>query len=227
MSFSVSWIILFSLLLISFLGIVLTAKLLSKPIDNCKFSFMRIFPFEVVRSAENNGRYYSLATYLFSGICFSPIILIVSEQASLKTLNPLSILIACVLGLASICFVFLNIFDVTHTKPHLILFAIFALLTLLGGILVTVRGFVAYDAFLKHGDNKYIFLVTAAASELLGVIPTLILILNPKLKTWAVLDKVNDEYVRPKRFTLAYSEWGILLALFLIVVTYFVQLLVK
>ena len=227
MSFSVTWIIFFSLLLVSFLAIVLTAKLLSKPKDEYKFSFMRIFPFEVIRSADDNGRYYSLATYLFSGICFSPIILVVSEQVALKTLNPLSILIACVLGLASICFVFLNIFDVTHTKPHLILFAIFALLTLLGGILVTVRGFIAYDTFAKHGTNEYVFLVTAIASELLGVIPTLILILNPKLKTWAVLDKVDDEYVRPKKFTLAYSEWGLLLALFLIETTYFVQLLVK
>ena len=225
--FTISWIILFSFLLVSFLAIVLTAKLLSKPIDEYKFSFMRIFPFEVVRTAENNSRYYMFAAYLFSGICFSPIMLVVSEQATLKTLNHLSILIACVLGLAGICFVFLNIFDVTHTKPHLILFATFAILTLLGGILVTVRGFVAYDTFLKHGRTEYFFLFTAITSELFGVIPTVILTLNPKLKNWAVLEKVNEEYVRPKRFTLAYSEWGLLLALFLVEVSYFVQLLVK
>ena len=225
--FSVSWIISVTLLVLSFLGIVLTAKLFTKPIDEYKFSFMRIFPFEVVRNSENYGKYYSFSTYLFSGICFTPIILVISEQASLKTLNPISILISCVLGLAGLCFIFLNIFDVTHTKPHLVLFAIFALLTLLGGILVTVRGFIAYDVFLNHGHNEYLFLVTAVLSELIGVIPVLCLIFNPKLKTWAFLDKVNDEYVRPKRFTLAYSEWGILLALFLIEITYFIQLIVK
>ena len=225
--FTPTWIVLFALLLLSFLGIVFTAKFLSKPIDEYKFSFMRIFPFEVIRSSESYGRYYSLAAYLFSGICFSPIILVISEQASLKSLNPISILISCVLGLAGLCFVFLNIFDVTHTKPHLTLFAIFALLTLLGGILVTVRGFISFDVFLKHGQDGTIFVVSAVASELLGIVPVLCFMFNPKLKNWAFLEKVNDEYVRPKRFPLAYSEWGILLSLFLIEVSFFIQLLVK
>ena len=225
--FTPTWIILFALLLVSFLGIVFTAKFLSKPIDEYKFSFMRMFPFEVIRTAENYGKYYSLSTYLFSGICFSPIILVVSEQASLKALNPISILISCVLGLAGLCFIFLNIFDVTHTKPHLTLFAIFALLTLLGGILVTIRGFISFDVFLNHGQDGTFFVVSAIISELFGVVPVLFLMFNPKLKNWAFLDKVNDEYVRPKRFPLAYSEWGILLALFLTEVSYFVQLLIK
>ena len=225
--FTPTWIILFALLLASFLGVVLTAKFLAKPVDEYKFSFMRMFPFEVINTAEGNGRYYSLATYLFSGICFSPILLVISEQVSLKTLNPISILISCVLGLAGLCFVFLNIFDVTHTKPHLTLFAIYALLTLLGGILVTVRGFISFDVFLKHGHEEYIFLVSAILSELVGVLPVLIIMFNPKLKNWAYLEKVNDEYVRPKHFPLAYSEWGILAALFLIEVSYFIQLLIK
>jgi hypothetical protein len=51
--------------------------------------------------------------------------------------------------------------------------------------------------------------------------------MNPKLKTWLKLDQIDGEYVRPKRFVLAYSEWAILLALFLTEMTYFLQLLVK
>ena len=225
--FTVAWIISILLLIVSFLGVVLTAKLLSKPIDEYKFSFMRIFPFEVINASGNYSKYYSFSTYLFSGMCFSPIILVISEQASLKSLNPISILIACVLGLAGLCFIFLNIFDVTHTKPHLTLFGVFALLTLLGGILVSVRGFIAYDVFIKHGHTEYIFLVSAVLSELLGAVPALCIMFNPKLKTWAYLEKVDDQYVRPKRFPLAYSEWGLLLSLFLIEISYFIQLLVK
>lgn len=224
--FTVSWIVSVSILLVSFLGIVFTAKFLAKPVDKYNVSFMRMFPFEIVRTAENNAKFYSFSTYLFAGMCFSPIVVIVEVSSKLINLNPLSVFIACLLGLAGLCFVFLNIFDVTHVKPHLIIFAIFALLTLLGSVLVTTRGFVAFDLFKKHGTNEWLFIVSAILSALVSVL-VLFLIVNPKLKSWARLDQVDGEYVRPKRFPLAYSEWAVLLALFLTEVIYFIQLLVK
>ena len=224
--FTVSWIVSVSILLVSFLAIVFTAKFLAKPVDKYNVSFLRMFPFEMGRTAENNGKFYSFFTYLFAGMCFSPIIVIVETSSKLANLNPLSILITCLLGLAGLCFVFLNIFDVTHVKPHLTIFAIFALLTLLSGALVTTRGFVAFDTFRKHGSTELILVIFASLSALVSFL-LLFIIMNPKLKTWARLDQVDGEYVRPKRFTLAYSEWAILLALFLIEIIYFVQLLVR
>ena len=224
--FSISWIISVSLLMVSFFAVVATAKFLSKPVDEYRVSFMRMFPFEMLRTAENNGKFYSFSTYLFSGLCFTPIIVIVEEMTKLSELNPLSILIACILGLAGLCFVFLNIFDVTHVKPHLIIFGLFASLTLLGGALISVRGFVGYDIFLKHGNTEILFLVTAGLAELV-VVFVLILMFNPKLRIWAKLDQVDGKYVRPKRFPLAYSEWGLLLSLFLFEILYFIQLLIK
>ena len=224
--FTVSWIVSVSILLVSFLGIVFTAKFLAKPVDKYNVSFMRMFPFEIVRTAENNAKFYSFSTYLFAGMCFSPIVVIVEMSSKLINLNPLSVFIACLLGLAGLCFVFLNIFDVTHVKPHLTVFAIFALLTLLGSVLVTTRGFVAFDLFKKHGTNEWLFIVSAALSALVSVL-VLLLIVNPKLRSWARLDQVDGEYVRPKRFPLAYSEWSVLLALFLTEAIYFIQLLVK
>ena len=224
--FTVTWIVSVSILLVSFLGIVFTAKFLAKPVDKYDVSFMRMFPFEMARTAENNWKFYSFSTYLFAGMCFSPLIVIVEATTKLNNLNPLSILIACLLGLAGLCFVFLNIFDVTHVKPHLALFGVFVLLTLLSGILISIRGFVAYDIFKKHGFTEILFLITGGFSELVSVF-VLCTIINPKLKTWALLDQVDGEYVRPKRFPLAYSEWAVLLSLFLIEMTYFVQLLVK
>ena len=224
--FTVSWIVSISLLLLSFFSLVFTTKFFSKPVDEHKVSFMRMFPFEMARTAENYGKFYSFSAYLFSGLCFTPIIIIVEETTKLSDLNPLSILIACILGLAGLCFVFLNIFDVTHVKPHLTIFGIFASLTLLGGILVSVRGFVCYDLFLKHGITEYTFLITAGINGVV-VVFILILMFNPKLRIWAKLDEVDGKYVRPRRFPLAYSEWGLLLSLFLIEITYFIQLLIK
>ena len=225
--FTIPWLISFILVVISFVGIVLTSKLLFKPFDEYKFSFMRIFPFEIINNSGSNAKIYSLSTYLFAGMCFSPLLLVISEQVTLKSLNPMSILISCILGLAGLCFIFLNVFDVTHTKPHLVIFGIFASLTLLAGILVSVRGFIAYDIFLKHSHVEYIFIISAGLCELFSVVPVLAIILNPKLKSWPRLDKVDDQYVRPKRFPLAYSEWGILLSLFFVEILYFIQLLVK
>ena len=103
---SVTWIVLFSILAVSILGIIFTAVIFTKPVDDQKVSFMRIFPFEVVRTAEKEGKYYSLSTYLFAGMCFSPLISIIGEETKLRDLNPLTILIVCVLGLAALCFIF-------------------------------------------------------------------------------------------------------------------------
>lgn len=224
--FTISWIISVSLLAVSFLGIVFTSLFLAKPVDEHKVSFMRMFPFEMMKTAENNGKFYNFSTYLFSGLCFTPIIVIVEEATRLQNLNPLSIFIACLLGLAALCFVFLNIFDVTHVKPHLSLFGVFALLTFLSGSLVTMRGIIAYGIFQRHGTQEFLFLFSSIASGLVAVF-VLVLLFNPKLRLWAKLDLVDGNYVRPKRFPLAYTEWGILLALFLTELLYFVQLLVK
>lgn len=225
---SVIWIITVIVLLIGFFGTIFSALFFTDPIDQNKFSFMRVFPFES-RKSEKNGRFYNYFLYLFSGMSFSSILVVVGPTGSLKNLNGLSILISCLFGLSALCFLFLNILDVTHVKQHLSLFTIFAMLTLLSCLLVFVRGLSAYKIFLKHGNEENLFLVT----EILAAIPVvfiLTIILNPKLLTWAKLDKIEGQenaYVRPKKFPLAYSEWGILLALFLGEIIYFIQLLVK
>ena len=223
---SVTWIISVSILLVSFLGVVFTAMFLAKPVDQYKVSFMRMFPFEMAKTAENNGKFYSFSTYLFSGLCFSPILVIVEGTSKLANLNPLSIFIACVLGLGGLCFVFLNIFDVTHVKPHLTLFGVFASLTLLSSILVSIRGIVAYDIFMRHGSQELLLLISGILSGVVALFAVLIMG-NPKLRLWAKLDQIDGEYFRPKRFPLAYSEWGLLLVLFLTEVLYFTQLLIK
>ena len=223
---SVSWIVSLALFLLSFAGIIFSAFLFFRPFDEYDFSFMRVFPFEVIRTAEKNAKYYTFPIYLFSGMCFSPLILIGEGMGKLVALNPLSIIIACAFGLAGLCFVFVNVFDVTHTKAHIILFTIFAFLTLLGGVLTTVRGIIAFDLLSKHGSKEYLLMISYILSELVTVF-VLVIMLNPKLRLWAKLDKVEDEYVRPKRFPLAYSEWGLLLSLFIIEISYFLQLLIK
>ena len=222
--FTVSWIVSVALLIISFLGVVLCALLFTEPVDEHKFSFMRIFPFEALKTKENYGKFYSFFTYLFAGMCFSPLIIIVGQKSDLSALNPMSILITCFLGLAGLCFIFLNIFDVTHVKAHLSLFVVFTGLVILSGALIFARGLTAYRTFAEHGHQVIILLVTEILAGL-SVVYCLLFVLNPKLRSWARLDNVEGEYKRPKRFALAYSEWGLLLALFFNELIFFVQLL--
>ena len=222
--FSVTWIVSVSLLVVSFAGIVISALMFAKPVDEYKFSFMRMFPFEVGRTAENNRKFYSFFVYLFAGLCFAPLVIIVGGKSDLNALKPMSILTTCALGLGGLCFIFLNIFDVTHVKPHLSLFTVFAALVILSGGLIFARGMTGYKIYLDHNHQEIIFLVTEILAGL-SVVITLLLLVNPKLRLWAKLDNVDGTYKRPKYFVLAYSEWGLLTLLFFNELVFFVQLL--
>lgn len=229
MSFTVTWIFSVSLLVLSFFAIIFIAKFFTKPLDERNFSFMRIFPFEVVKHSDKFSRFYSSFTYLFSGMCFTPLIVLLEEPNKLSALNPLSIIICVLLGLSSVIFVFLHIFDVTHVKAHLVLFSIFSILILLTSALLFSRALTAFNTCKRYGNEESIFIVCEVFEALIFLFVILILF-NPKLKTWARLDQVSGEknkYVRPKKFVLAYSEWALFILLFSNELLYFVQLLVK
>lgn len=229
MNFSISWIISVSLLIVSFFGTIIVAKIFTKPIDEYKFSFMRIFPFEVINNSGSASKVYSFFTYLFSGACFTPLIVLFEGPNKFKGLNPLSILICVVLGFASIIFIFIHIFDATHVKVHLNLFVIFVFLTLLSGALLFARALVSYKTCERYGHVEPLFIACEIASGIVCLV-TLLTIFNPKLRTWASLDVVSEKenkYARPKKFVLAYSEWILFVLLFMNELTYFIQLLIK
>lgn len=227
MNFSPTWILSVSLLLVGFLGIVLSAVLFSKPIDDDKFSFMRNFPFEAQKHSSN-GRFFELSTYLFSIMCFSPLFVYQDVSFEISFLNETSIFISCAMGLAAVAFIFLVIFDATHTKTHIYLFGLFVLLTFFSSVLIFVRGVVGYSNYLNFGKKEPIFIVCEVLSALITIF-ILLVAFNPKLSNWAKLEKSakdSNEYVRPKKFALAYSEWAILLALMLNELTFFIELLI-
>lgn len=229
MSFTLTWIVSVILLLVSFFAIIFIAKFFTKPIDEYKFSFMRIFPFEVINHTENVSKIYSSFLYLFSGVLFTPFIVLLEGTNKLKSINPLSLIICTTFALSGIIFIFLHFFDVTHVKVHLFLFVLFAFLTLLSGALSFTRAIVAHNMCINYGNNEPIFIVCEVINAIF-IIFTLIVILNPKLKFWARLEETKEgtnKYRRPKRFVLAYSEWALFICLTGNELLYFVQLLVK
>lgn len=226
---SLTWIISTIILVIVFACIICVSAFFTKPIDEEKTSLVRIFPFEVLKHSVKNGLIYRVLIYVFSALCFLPAVLVSEGTGSLANLDAISIIICVVLGLDGIIFVFINIFDVTHVKPHLILFTLFSALTMLGGALVLARACVAYKTFIRYGNETTLILICAILTAIV-VAFSLVVSINPKLKEWARLEEIPGEnvtYKRPKRFVLAYSEWALFLSLFLLEILYFVQLLAK
>lgn len=226
---SLTWIISIIILSIIFINIIVISLFFTKQIDEENNSFLRTFPFEILKHSAKNGEIYKILIYIFSILCFLPLLIVTEGTGSLSNLDSMSIIICIILGFDAIVFLFINIFDVTHVKAHLILFTLFSGLTMLGGSLILARDIVAYKTFIKYGNSSILLLICGILTAIVLVFSLLISI-NPKLKEWARLEEVPGEkvtYKRPKRFVLAYSEWALFLSLYLFEILYFVQLLAK
>lgn len=229
MNFTPTWIISVVLFIACFFAIIFIAKFLTKTFENISFSFMRVFPFEVPLHQEKTESIYRTITYLFGAMSFTPIFSLMGNDGVLSNFRTFSILICCLFGLAGICFIFLHVFDVTHVKVHLTIFGLFGCLILLGSALTCVKGLLEYKTMLDHAEKIPVLLISGVFAGIFALL-TLCLLLNPKLMVWAKLDKVEGEvetYVRPKKFPLAYTEWGLFLLMFLSESMMFLELLVK
>lgn len=225
MQFTPVWIITFCVYLLCSFAIVFLAKFIAKPVDSYNFSFRRIFPFEVINRSEKSLPYRILLC-VFVAASFAPLFNLFTSYGQIANVEAISIAVCCVFGLASICFAFLHYFDATHTKVHLILFVFFVCLTLLGNALAAIKGIAVYRAFLRHNQQMVVSLIGGILCGVCAIFGIFIAV-NPKLKNWANLEKVNNNYERPKVFILAYTEW---LSFFLLVIgelSYFLVLLVQ
>ena len=203
------WILSVVIFLLSFLGVILTAKIFTKPFDGIDFSFLRVFPSEVIQNTDKQSIIYKLCLYIFSFICFSPCFVIIGNNFS-----PLFLLVSILFGMSGISFLFLNVFGPSHVKVHLILFVLFACLTFLSCLTACFAILLLKDN--PNADSNYAVVIAKAICVAIVSIFELILMLNPKLKKWAQLDKISGSestYVRPKKFPLAYSEWATFLLL--------------
>lgn len=225
MQFTPIWIVTLIAYLITVIGLGFLAKITAKPVDSYAFSFKRVFPFEVLNHSDRPLPYKAFLC-LFVAASFAPIFNLFTSYGQIANIEGISIAICCTFGLASICFAFLHYFDATHTMVHLVLFVLFLCLSLLGCALATIKGIAVYNVYAKHDEKMYCSLIGAIISGICGLM-LVILSVNPKLKNWANLQKVDSGYERPKVFILAYYEW---LTFFILAVgeaAYFLVLLVQ
>lgn len=215
------WFLSVSLLIVAFLGITLIAKFLTSPFDGIVFSFARVFPYEVVENNEKYAVFYKSFLYLFSIMCFFPLFTLTSARVRFDAFHMSSI----ILGFSGVCFVFLNFFDATHTKVHLLLFVLFGCLTLLGNLIsgFTSATYLIMDRYFEV--NRPFTIVKVIISFMLTILQIGIFV-NPKLLHWAKLEKNEaGQVIRPKKFPLAYSEWASFLILTLSVLTLYISII--
>lgn len=121
----------------------------------------------------------------------------------------------CLLGLvASLSHYFLSFIDLSFAKAHFILFFVEAAALIL---FAAMNGFYFSSIYRNLSEPSYLFV---AILSFVYMLIALLILVNPKMKDWAKMEKKVDEkgeatYTRPKRFVLPYSEWAIYLLLVL------------
>ena len=225
MDFSPLWIVLFSVLIVCSLAIIFLAKFATKPVDSYRFSFKRVFPFEVI-NRDQNSLVYRILLCIFVAASFAPIFIHLTGGGLIENAQGISIAICCVYGFAAISFAFLHYFDATHTVVHLVLVVLFLCLTLLGNALACIKGINVYYTLAQHDQQAYSSLVggiICGLASLFGII----LALNPSLKNWANLSKIDGGFERPRFFILAFTEWASFFLLIIGEIANFLILLIQ
>jgi hypothetical protein len=218
---NVIWILIFIGVIVSFLG-MMSFSFLSNKKSKEEFSFTRQFPYEFVKN-----KITSIFLYLMMAFAFAPLLLIVPLFGEFGDLAVISLVITCVLGLTMMVLVAAIKIPASYTHEHVIVSTILMAAAFLCSGLTAIRLFLSYSVELRFGGGGFHLAFAIIAS--LIAIAMLVVIFNPKLKDWALLEEqMNGEdkaYYRPKFFVLAYSEWASVLALFLSQILFLLSLI--
>ena len=222
------WII----FLIAFVGVFVALGVLSilrmKSIDEENRSFMRLFPCELIKDSIPGANVYRTLLYVFSGLCFAPVFVVLPLIDEFGGLGALAMIVSFLYGIEGIVMVSIFLFNIRYTNTHTKLSTGFMAGSFLINGLTTLYAVLTFTTWNKYDMGSALALVMAILSGLL-TIGTLVITLNPKLKNWAQLVKIEDgevaAYKRPKVFPLAFSEWLIILINFIGEVVFLISLI--
>ena len=171
-----------------------------------KFSILTDFPYEMMNKKVKNYTIYFLVGYFLLVLLTNVSMFLNFYDASSGIIG---LLVLSAFLTLTYAFFTLRIHTITASleKSHL---GRFFLMGLTLALLSSVNGLIFINLSREHDLEKLIF----ALSILMFVIALIVVIVmvNPRLKTWAKLEKVVDEdgnssLKRPKPFVLAFSEW--------------------
>ena len=227
-SFNLVWIF----FLVAFVGVFVALVVLSilrmKHIDEENRSFMRLFPCELIKDTIPGANIYRILIYIFSGLCFAPVFVVMPLLDEFGGLGALAMIISFLYGIEGIVMVSIFLFNIRYTNTHTKLSTGFMAGSFLVNGLTTLYAILTFTTWNKFDKGSPLALAMAIIAGLLAI-GTLVITLNPKLKNWAQLIKVENgeevTYKRPKIFPLAFSEWLIILINFVGEVVFFISLI--
>ena len=174
-----------------------------------KLSFLTGFPYEAYEKKKNSVGFYALIVFLASEALLNVSMFVNFFDASADVIG---LLILSSILTITMFFLIIRIHTLTASreKIHLTRFYLMGLGLLL---LSSVNGIIFLN-LSKGTENETAVLVTSIMQFVVALSCVFILI-NPRLKNWAQLEKVVDEdggssLKRPKPFVLAFSEWIII-----------------
>lgn len=207
----------FSLTVFSFFTAILIGQSQIKYFLKQKFSFLNEFPFELHRVKNNLFTLILTSVLIIGGIAFFGFNYVVFFTNYLFT-TILLLLVAGFLALSLIGLFFLLQGQINY---HVLNSSIFMVLVLV------YQALIIYNYFVTPFQDFAGFLLPLVA--ILGSIQ-LVIILNPRLKNWAVLEKSGEEenlnFTRPKIFILPFSEWLSIANLFLTMIVVLISLMI-
>ena len=185
-----------------------------KSIENV---FFTRFPLEPLKLDSKLVQPLKILYYIYAGVSFGGLFTVVPLINDFGGAGVFTIAICIIYGLVSLLMVVNNAVDVYYVKQHVIISTIFMASSVFASLLATSYGILVFRLWSRTGEGSVLTLIFAILNGLISI-ASVILIVNPRLKDWPKLIKKSeseDEYIRPKFFPLAYTEWAFIALNFL------------
>lgn len=180
------------------------------------FNFWNSLPFELTQGSDKNYRpiHLGLIFLSFGSFILFPFMVLPPSAANAYY----SIIIYVMMTLSGLIMSLLFIINMNNYRLHILAVALLFASTIGESV-----GLCLYLLFSPFGPFPKILAFLALIPGVLA----LLLAVNPKLAKWPIMDKreLQDgtlEILRPKRFVLAYTEWGLIILNLLFVLYFFV-----
>ncbi len=192
------------LVTIAILGIIITLTIIFyRKNTGESFSFFNRFPFEILQVLTPVERRMFQIPLLILGVAV-PTFFFGAFFANGIFITYIILAISVFFALG---FIFLFYVKTTVVERHVLIASFVMFLALLLDL------FIAYYSFITPFNQTYSEILKFGSLAL--ALAQLLLMLNPKLKTWGQLEKVASEgtssFIRPRIFILPLSEWLTLL----------------
>ena len=182
-----------------------------------KLSFLTGFPYEAYEKKKNSVGFYALIVFLGAESLVNVSMFVNFFDAPAEMIG-LLILSASLTFTMFFLIIRIHTLTASRERIHLTRFYLMGLGLLL---LSSVNGIIFLN--LSKGTKNETAVFVTSIMQFVVALSSVFILINPRLKNWAQLEKVVDEdggssLKRPRPFVLAFSEWSII---FLSVIAWF------